>query len=110
MDRDLVEVIGRAADSLDNMVAATDLPLSPIMHLACLKGTIKSLSEELKCHYREETGEDPWEDQVEEDVDEKSRHIKKLKGKYKDQLSTVDEFIESKHSATTSRVRDVPTN
>jgi hypothetical protein len=63
MSENLVETTGRAADKLDNLLAGMVMPLPPQMHLDCLKESLQDLSKDLKSAYREETGEDPWEDQ-----------------------------------------------
>lgn len=58
----LSEKIGELADRLDNLLAATNLPLSPEFHLRQVKVGLEEISKELKAIYKEITGESPWDE------------------------------------------------
>lgn len=57
-----IDEIGELADKADNLIAATNIPLRPEMHVSCLKDGLKEISEALKQYYIEQTGENPWAD------------------------------------------------
>lgn len=56
-----IDRIGELADRLDNLLAATNLPLPPEFHLSQVKVGLGEISNELKAIYKEITGESPWE-------------------------------------------------
>lgn len=55
-----IEVIGKSADTLDNLVAASVLPLSAEKKLQYTLDSLKALSETLKGIYAQVSGENPW--------------------------------------------------
>lgn len=59
---DNVEEIGRLADTADNYIAATSLPLPASFHVEQLKAGLKDISARLKQIYVNVTGENPWEE------------------------------------------------
>jgi len=63
MNEDNTERIGQLADQTDNLIAATEIPMSPVFHLNNLIVELKKISAELKDIYRSVTGNDPWADQ-----------------------------------------------
>jgi hypothetical protein len=54
------ERIGELADRLDNLLAATNLPMSPEFHLRQVKVGLEEISKELKAIYKDAAGVDPW--------------------------------------------------
>lgn len=62
-DPDNVERIGQLADQVDNLIAATEIPMPPAFHLNNLVVELKKISAELKAIYRSVDGNDPWADQ-----------------------------------------------
>lgn len=55
-----IEKIGKLADTVDNLLAAMSLPVSPKIHLDGLRDNLARLSLELKEIYQNVTGHDPW--------------------------------------------------
>ena len=55
-----LERIGELADRLDNLLAATNLPLSPEFHLRQVKVGLEEISKELKAIHKDVTGVDAW--------------------------------------------------
>lgn len=60
MSRETMEVVGEVADSIENLLAAMKLPLSPTMHLDALRQSLPKLAADLRKVYIVETGDDPW--------------------------------------------------
>jgi len=54
------EKIGQLADSIDNAIAARQLPLPPAMHLEQSERMMRDWSKQLKEIYVAMTGENPW--------------------------------------------------
>lgn len=52
--------IGKAADRVDNLIGALQLPLPAQMHVDQLKIALPELRDMLRLIYIAETGEDPW--------------------------------------------------
>lgn len=63
--KDNVEEIGRLSDTVDNYIAATNLPMPPKFHLEQLKDVLKKVSAKLKEIYVNASGYNPWEIQTE---------------------------------------------
>jgi hypothetical protein len=57
-----MEDLGKAADTLDNLIAAMELPLPPEMHLSALKSSLPRLRDTLRDIYCTKTGDNPWKD------------------------------------------------
>jgi hypothetical protein len=55
-----MERLGMAADTLDNLLHALNLPLPPAMHVAQLKAALPDLVKALREVYVAETGDNPW--------------------------------------------------
>lgn len=53
--------LGNLVDSMDNILAATSLPMSAEFHLEQVKENMQSWSAKLKKIYTELTDENPWE-------------------------------------------------
>lgn len=58
--KDNVEEIGRLSDTVDNYIAATNLPMPPKFHLEQLKDVLKKVSAKLKEIYVDTSGTNPW--------------------------------------------------
>ena len=58
---DNAEKIGRLADKVDNLIAATEIPMTPEFYLKNLVVELKRVSTELKEIYQSVTGKNPWE-------------------------------------------------
>ena len=58
---DNAEKIGRLADKVDSLIAATEIPMTPEFHLKNLVVELKRVSTELKEIYQSVTGKNPWE-------------------------------------------------
>lgn len=54
------EQIGLAADRVDNLIGALQLPLPAQMHVDQLRRALPELRDTLRLIYIAETGEDPW--------------------------------------------------
>lgn len=54
--------IGKLADQVDNLIAATEIPMPPIFHLKNLVVELNKVSVELKDIYYSITGENPWKE------------------------------------------------
>lgn len=65
MTAEQLDVIGRQADRLDNLVAGLDMPMPAKFHLDQLKEILPDISSEIKKEFIELTGENPWEHQSE---------------------------------------------
>jgi len=59
---ELLDALGKIADSIDNIMAATELPLPPAMHLEQIKYRLPEWSAQIKGIYVELCGENPWEE------------------------------------------------
>jgi hypothetical protein len=59
-DVDLNE-IGEIADMLDNLLAATELPMPPVFHLQQVKAGMRDISKQLKEIVIRISGDNPWE-------------------------------------------------
>jgi hypothetical protein len=55
------DVIGRDIDRLDNLHHATKLPMPPSFHLQQLQAQLPELIEDMKDHFADAFGCDPWE-------------------------------------------------
>lgn len=60
MNDENAEKLGKASDTIDNLIHAMQLPLPPATHLAALKASLPALRDELRKVYVSETGQDPW--------------------------------------------------
>lgn len=61
MDAEMIAgKVGDIADSMDNILAATELVLPAEMHKEQMKLKIEEWSRQLKAIYVEVTGENPW--------------------------------------------------
>ncbi len=52
--------LGELADKCDNLVAASQLPLPPSMHIEQLRDGLVGIATMLKRYHIQETGENPW--------------------------------------------------
>ncbi len=57
-----IEEVEQVADSLDNLVHAMELQLSPDTHLSALKELLPELRDRLRRLYIAQAGYNPWED------------------------------------------------
>ena len=57
-----LEELGRLADMANNLAAASQLPVSPVIHIAGMRQGLIDIDRALKALYIEITGDDPWED------------------------------------------------
>lgn len=55
-----MELLGMAADKLDNLYHALMLPLPPAMHVAQLKAALPEVIAQMRKVYTAETGDNPW--------------------------------------------------
>lgn len=55
-----MELLGMAADTLDNLYHALMLPLPPAMHVEQLKAALPDVIARLRKVYVAETGDNPW--------------------------------------------------
>lgn len=62
IDFDTVDEIGIAADTLDNLVAASKMPLPSDKKLQYTVASLQTLSDNLKSIFVRITGENPWSD------------------------------------------------
>jgi hypothetical protein len=53
--------IGRVADTLDNLIAALQMPLPDRMHIVALRAALPDASAALKAAYVAAFGENPWQ-------------------------------------------------
>lgn len=58
---DQMEIIGQAADRIDNLLSAANMPLPDKTKLDCTLKDIEEISKQLKTVVIEVTGENPWE-------------------------------------------------
>jgi hypothetical protein len=58
-----MEEVASLADRVDNLRAASFLPLPPAMHMEQLRGGLREIRNELRAIVRRETGDDPWDGQ-----------------------------------------------
>ncbi|WP_143565691.1 hypothetical protein [Sinorhizobium fredii] len=56
------EKIGTLADELDAVLFASKLPLPPHLHLTALTEKVREARDILVSVFKDETGDDPWED------------------------------------------------
>lgn len=56
-----IQEIGDMADTMDNLVAATQMKLPAEFHLQQLKGNLIEMSAQIKEYYVAMTGENPWD-------------------------------------------------
>ena len=56
-----METIGQQADTLENLLAATTIPMPPEFHLKMLRQSIPDVIELLKKSVVTVTGENPWD-------------------------------------------------
>lgn len=61
--KDGLEEIGKLADTADNLLAATNLPVSDRVHILGLKGGIGKISARLKAIYVDLSGSNPWNEE-----------------------------------------------
>lgn len=57
---EIADRIGRLADTCDNVVQASYLPMPADFHLAQLRIAIREMSKNLKALHVDITGENPW--------------------------------------------------
>lgn len=55
-----IEKLGKTADQIDNLMAATQIPMPPQFHLDQLVNSFTELSGEIKELYEKLEGENPW--------------------------------------------------
>lgn len=55
-----IEELGKMADTADNLIAASRMPIPDATHKQCLVSGFESFSEKLKTIVREVSGNDPW--------------------------------------------------
>jgi hypothetical protein len=55
------EELGKIADMVDNLIAATNLPFEPEYHLKGLKGSLPFVRDRLRAAYIALGGENHWE-------------------------------------------------
>lgn len=60
-----LDEVGRAADSLDNLIAAANLPMPASRKLHYTLGSLRALSAKLKAIVVTVGGDDPWGDKNE---------------------------------------------
>jgi len=56
-----MEILGTTADSLESLLAATQLPMPAEVHLQAIKLSLPALIKKLRDVYVIETGDNPWE-------------------------------------------------
>jgi len=56
-----MEMLGMAADTLDNLYGALQLPIPAQMHVEQMKAQLPLLRDKLRAIYVIETGDNPWE-------------------------------------------------
>ncbi|RVH21453.1 hypothetical protein [Sinorhizobium meliloti] len=56
------EKIGTLADELDAVLFTSKLPLPPQLHLSSLQEKVREARDILAAVFKDETGDDPWED------------------------------------------------
>ena len=60
MEGSNTELLGQAADEVDNLIGALQLPLAPELHVLALKEALPKLRDALRDIYCAETGDYPW--------------------------------------------------
>jgi hypothetical protein len=60
MKQENAEDLGKAADTVDNLIHAMMLPMPSAVHLQALKESLPALRDRLRAIYIAETGENPW--------------------------------------------------
>lgn len=60
MKPESAEDLGKAADTVDNLIHAMMLPMPATVHLQALKESLPALRDRLRAIYIAETGENPW--------------------------------------------------
>lgn len=60
--RENITEIGKVADTIDNLLAATNLPMPPKFHLEQLKDGLAKISAKLKLIFVDASGTNPWVD------------------------------------------------
>lgn len=55
-----MERLGTAADTVNNLLGALQLPMPPAFHVEMMKRELFKLMEELRAVYIAETGDNPW--------------------------------------------------
>lgn len=63
--RDWVEVVGKQSDTIDNLIAASKLPMPADFHLTQIKNAMETMRDELREAYTGITGESPWSEEEE---------------------------------------------
>lgn len=58
---DVAEEIGRIADQANNVAAASQLPVSPAIHIEGMRFGLVSIRDALQEVYTQITGDNPWE-------------------------------------------------
>ncbi len=53
--------VGRAVDTLENLIAGQVMPMPDRLHLEGLRGALPPLRDRLKAAYIQAVGSDPWE-------------------------------------------------
>lgn len=61
---DQLDKLGRLADQANNLAAASQLPVAPAIHVACMRQGLIDIDKALKKLYIEISGDDPWEDML----------------------------------------------
>lgn len=56
-----MELLGMAADDIDNLLGAMQLPVPAQVHLDGLRATLPKIRDRLRAVYVAEMGENPWE-------------------------------------------------
>lgn len=57
-----LDKIGRLADAADNLIAASRLAVSPVIHVEGLRGGLVEIRAALREIYTEIANDNPWED------------------------------------------------
>lgn len=60
---DDIEQIGILSDKADNLIGASNLPVSDRIHIEGMRGGLEDLRDDLRKIYLQVTGENPWEEE-----------------------------------------------
>lgn len=61
MNEENLEKLGETADQIENILAATNIPMPAQFHLEQFKSILPDIMESLREIYKSESGENPWE-------------------------------------------------
>lgn len=61
LNEEQLDRLGRLADTLENTLFGTRMPMPATFHLDAVKTIAREVRDEIATLYREVSGEDPWE-------------------------------------------------